>query len=194
MKLFNLGLPGLRDNTLQKTLKQAGLTCAHWYVKPLKLHVGHAIYEDFLSGRDPVASLDGFDAVTQADALTDQGSYWPQMDISLLRMVREYHPECSFILPWRSADAILEEIDGHADFRERLTRWGAPGLPAGSARFDRMLLAWIENHHDAVLVTFGAEASFVSFNADQPHGWERLGRALGLALPAQDQAAAASAA
>ncbi len=183
MRLLNIGLPRLGPDNLPKALKKAGLRCANWYAADLKLHVGQAMYHDYLLRKDPLAAFGAYDALTQVDLVNDQGSFWPQMDLSLLRMVREYHPDCAFVLFRRRADDVLEDIDRHSDFRERLTRWGAPGLPAGSAKFDQMVLAWIENHYDAMHVAFGADRRFAVLDSDHPRTRARLARLLDIDLP-----------
>lgn len=182
MKLFNLGLPKSGTTSVQKALATAGVRSAHWYMRDSKRFVGSSMYRNHFMGHDPLADLAQYDAVTQADLVTNRRSFWPQMDLAILRAVRVHHPECVFLMLTRDPAKILNSISNWYDLRMRLIRLGAPGLPPRAAQSDGAIIAWIEGHYRNMRACFRDDPRFAEIDIEDADIQQRLSEIVGKEL------------
>lgn len=189
MKLLNLGLPKSGTTSLQKALSESGVRTVHWAInrknrRPhlgrLESFVGYRMYRDHLKGLDPLQDLAEFDVITQPDMISDQYSFWPQMDHALLRSVRRHHPECTFLLLTRTPEKVARSISNWLDLQERMAKVGLPGLPAPMAREPEALLRWVTNHYDNVRDWFADDPNFVEIDIETPDVREQFEKLLGI--------------
>lgn len=190
MKVLNLGLPKSGTTTLHTALNKAGLKSAHWEVKPRRWnrlaqtqYVGVSIYKNYLDGRDPLAGLAGFDAVTQADLIVPPLSLWPQMDRSLLYRIREFHPDCLFLLLTRNPAQVADSIARWGDLHRRLVQMGAPGLGSKMAGSKSGLRDWISQHNAQIRDDFGKDPNFLELEVTDADGQGKLSERMGFKLP-----------
>ena len=170
LMLFNLGPPKSGTTTLFKALTAAGIASLHWRDKTIGF-VGRSLYANLYACRPVMADFPDHRAVTQADAITMNTSYWPQMDPALLRAVAEQNPGCQFVLPRRDPLDLARSIQRWGNFEERLHTMGAPGLPPRTATGTEALVRWIENHYRNVTEAFAHRRDFWSYeiaDADAP--------------------------
>lgn len=173
MELFNLGLPKSGTTTLHEALRRSGLRSAHWKV-PRRI-IGRNITTHFNAGRDPLTDLREYDAITQADYISDGLSFWPQMDIALLTALRAHHPECRLLLWTRAPAKVASSILRWHDLRQRLGTMGAPGLAPVDAGSEAALVAWIEGHYAQMRRHFGHLPDFMEIDVEDPGARDKLG-------------------
>ncbi len=179
MLAMGVGLPKTGTTTLFRALRSAGLNAQHQH----KNHVGFGpmmVASDSL-GLDPFQDFPGIDAVTQLDFVNPQVNVWAQLDYGLLERVRERYPDLLFILQKRNIADTIASIDAWQNFRDLITRYRVPGLPAGVGADDRDLERWIEAHYAEIRSRFGA-GRFVEFDIADPAAPDILSAALGIPL------------
>lgn len=182
MKLINLGLPKSGTSTLHRALAHAGIRSAHWYIGKKGTLVARRIYRAYFNGCDPLRDFKAYDAITQCDFVGQSASYWPQMDLGVLRSIRSYHPECKFLLLTRNPRKILSSVDTWFDLRERLERLGAPGLPPGVAHRDGAMIRWIETHYANMIAVFGDDPQFHVVDIEARDARARISEVVGTDL------------
>jgi len=182
MKAFVVGFPKSGTTSIDKALAASGLRSAHW--KTTKGYVGQIIYRNLFAGIDPLAGLENFAAITQADVCLpkEKLNFWPNLDFAVLRQIRRYHPECVFILNYREPRLTADSIRRWGDLRQRIKQSDIPGLPAGYGGNDEQLIAWIENHFAAVRHFFKDDPKFLELDIAAPDAPYKLGDALGVEL------------
>lgn len=183
MKLFNLGLPKSGTTTVQTAFERAGLKSAHWYVKGMRRHVGRSMYRNYFAGADPLLHFADFDVITQADFVNRQSSFWPQMDLGILRAVQMHHPDVRFFMITRNTEKLVSSLLRWDDLIERMSITGAPGLPAQFAASPPALHRWIEGHYDTTRRLFGSDPGFVELDIDDPEIQDKLSVLVGVPLP-----------
>jgi hypothetical protein len=183
MKLFVVGFPKSGTTTLTMALEASGMKPVHWADADGRF-VGQIIYDNVLEGRDPLAGLEDYDAVTQADVcLPAHGiNFWPNLDFAVLSAIRAAHPGCLFLLNHRDPGKVVRSIDNWPALRERLVRSDIPGLPAGKGRSDSEMIRWIENHYAACRRFFTDDPAFVELSIEASDTPARLGQALGIEI------------
>ena len=183
MKLFVVGFPKSGTTTLTMALEASGMNPVHWGDADGRF-VGQVIYDNVLAGRDPFATLDSYDAVTQADVCLPAHNinFWPNLDFSILSAIRAAHPDCLFLLNHRDPRGLIRSIDRWPALRDRLVQSDIPGLPAGKGRDDSELIRWIENHYAACRRFFAADPAFIELSIEAPDTPVRLGQALGIEI------------
>lgn len=181
MKLFLIGFPKSGTSTIHTALGRSGYRSAHWRCE--RGFIGQIIYENYLSGRDPLHSLEAFDAITQADVCLPLigVNYWPNLDFNILGAIQRTYPDCLFVLNWRDSALTASSIARWGDLQQRLTISDIPGLPRGFGGETGHLVRWIEGHRQAARVFF-KDANFVELDIAAPDAADRLGSALGTPL------------
>ncbi len=182
MKLFNLGLPKSGTTTLQTAFEKAGLRSAHWWVKDQRRHVGRSMYRNYFEGKDPLAHFVEYDVVTQADFVTRNASFWPQMDPAMLRSIREHHPELRFFMLTRDIDKVVSSIMRWDDYIDRMKATGAPGLPGFFADSPAALKKWVENHYANIRLSFADDPGFVELDIEDPDIQAKVSDLVGVKL------------
>lgn len=184
MRLFVIGFPKSGTTSIDFSFFAAGLKTVHWRETDNKRFIGHTIYQNIFAGRDPFASLEQYECITQADVcLPDKGyNYWPNLDFAVLSLIRETHPECVFLLNTRDPARICASIDKWPQLRERIVRASIPGLPAGYGSHDHEIIRWIENHFTACRRFFANDDKFLEVDIEADDAPERIGRAIGVKL------------
>ena len=183
MRLFVVGFPKSGTSTITAALEASGMNPVHWGDAQGRF-VGQLIYEDALAGRDPLARLGEYDAVTQADVClpAHRINYWPNLDFAMLAAIRAHHPECLFLLNYREPAKVLSSIDRWPALRERIVRASIPGLPARMGEKDEEILNWIENHFAACRSFFANDPNFLELDIESEDAPTTLGKALGIAI------------
>lgn len=183
MKLFVVGFPKSGTTTLTAALEASGLKAAHWGDSQGRF-IGQTIYRNVLAGRDPLASLEEYDAITQADVCipAQRLNYWPNLDFSILGKIRESHPECLFLLNTRDPAKVCASIDRWPSLRQRIVRASIPGLPARMGAKDEEIVRWIENHYAACRRFFGSDPQFLELAIEDEAAPKILGKALGISI------------
>ncbi|MEO7602754.1 MAG: sulfotransferase [Sphingomicrobium sp.] len=183
MKLFVVGFPKAGTTTLTTALEASGMNPVHWGDSEGRF-VGQVIYDNVLAGRDPLATLEDHDSVTQADVClpAHKINFWPNLDFAILSAIRAAHPQCLFLLNHRDSEKLCQSIDRWPALRERLVESDIPGLPAGKGGTDLELICWIENHYAACRRFFAGDPAFLELSIGSPDTPERLGRALGIEI------------
>lgn len=183
MKVFVVGFPKSGTTTLTAALEASGLKAAHWADAGGNF-IGQIIYENVLSGRDPLARLEDYDAITQADVCipAQRLNYWPNLDFAILDRIRAAHPECLFLLNTRDPAKICSSIDRWPSLRQRIVRASIPGLPARMGARDEEIVHWIENHYSACRRFFGSDAKFLELPIEDEAAPDILGSALGITI------------
>lgn len=166
MNYFCLGLPKTGTVTLSLAFLASGIRCAHWYSPHADKFVGRSLYAQFFKGADPLADFAKFDAITQADLISAGESYWPQMDYAFLKAVRQYHPDCVFILNYRAPAKTARSISNWNDLQARLVKLGAPGLPPQSAARLESIEHWVEGHYATVRDWFSGDSHFFEYDVE----------------------------
>jgi hypothetical protein len=72
-------------------LAKSGWKSAHWIARKLRIYVGRAMYRRLYEGADPLLDFASFDAITQADLISINESYWPQLDPIMMASIRKHH-------------------------------------------------------------------------------------------------------
>ena len=183
MKLFVVGFPKSGTTTLTMALEASGMRPVHWADEDGRF-VGQLIYDNLLAGRDPLAELETYDAVTQADVCLPAHNinYWPNLDFSVLSAIRAAHPDCLFLLNHRSPEKLIQSIDRWPALRERLVESDIPGLPAGKGKTIIEMTCWIENHYAACRRFFANDPAFLELSIEDPETPVLLGQALGIKI------------
>lgn len=179
MKGFVIGFPKSGTTTIHHALIESGLSSVHW--KTEHGYCGEYIYRAFAGGRPPLADLAHYDVITQADVcLPKEGkNYWPNLDFSVLCTIREYYPECKFILNYRDNVATARSIAKWYDLQARIVASSIPGSPVGVGRTVDELARWIDAHHRAVRRFFRDDPRFVEIDIASEDAPDILGHALG---------------
>lgn len=190
MRLFNLGLPKSGTTTVHTALEKAGVKSAHWEFYPrsgigLRSHqfVGANIYRSYLQNKDPLAGLKEWDAVTQADLVVAPFSLWPQMDQALLNRIREFHPDCLFLLLTRDPSKVANSIVRWGDMQKRFIAMGAPGLTSRMAQSEAGFEDWVLAHYDKTREAFADDPHFLELDIATPGASEILGKSLSIEFP-----------
>lgn len=182
LKLFAVGLPKSGTSTLHKALQSAGLKSLHWR-SPEKVLIGRAMYLRHMAGEPIMADFPNANAVTQADGITMNTSYWPQMDPAILRALRKQHPECQFVLNRRDPLLIASSIQRWGNLMERLFTVGAPGLPPRTATGAAALVRWIEGHYANIAEQFAGDPNFFDYDISDPTAPETIAARIAVPLP-----------
>jgi hypothetical protein len=181
MKAMLIGFPKSGTTTVHRACKRSGLRSAHW--RTPDGYCGKLIYENFLSGKDPLAQLAEFDVITQADVcIPGKAVCWPNLDFSVLQAIRRHHPDCVFVLNRRDPQKVVSSITRWRSFRHRITIANVIGLPNGFGAEDSHLLNWIEGHYAAAATFFATDPHYLDLPIDAADARERLSAALGVKL------------
>lgn len=180
-----IGFPKSGTSTLQRAFTASGLTSAHWTWNGTA--IGRLIYDGWFDRGDPLALLQGLDAVTQMDFCHPESgrNYWPNLDISLLLAIRRLHPEVRLIFNARPYDATVDSFahwQGWGALVGRVTRADIPGLPAGRGDRHEDLTRWIEAHHAAIRDIFDYDPNFLDLDITAPDARSRLSSFIGRPL------------
>ncbi len=180
-----IGFPKSGTSTLQRAFTASGLTSAHWTWNGNA--IGRLIYDGWFDKGDPLALLTGLDAVTQMDFCHPESgrNYWPNLDISLLLVIRRLHPGVKLIFNARPYDATVDSFarwQGWGALVERVTRADIPGLPAGRGDRHEDLTRWIEAHHAAIRDIFDYDPNFLDLDITAPDARHRLSSFIGQPL------------
>ena len=183
MRLFVVGFPKSGTSTITTALESAGMNPVHWGDGEGRF-VGQLIYEDALAGRDPLGRLTDYDSVTQADVCmpAHRINFWPNLDFAILGRIREYHPECLFLLNYREPAKVCSSIDRWPSLRERIVRAAIPGLPSRMGEKDEEIIHWIENHYAACRHYFAGDPKFLELDIESDDAPKVLGAALGITI------------
>jgi hypothetical protein len=188
VEIFVIGFPKSGTTTLHNAFRQAGIRSAHWVVP--EGYCGQLIYRDFRAGRNPLAQLARYDAVTQADVCMpdrthdgEQLNFWPQLDFEVIDAIESHNPDIKFVLNRRSVADLVKSIDQWGWLRERLAVSEIIGLPEGKGRTDDELRAWIEGHYAACSERFAGNPNFLDFDIADADAKQRLERFSGVELP-----------
>lgn len=183
MKLMVIGFPKSGTTSITRALRLSGLKAAHWKDEQ-KRYVGSLIYHAVLNRRDPFEHLSQYDAITQPDVCVPahKVNLWPQLDFTVLSMIRRTHPSCWLVLNYRRPEAIADSMMKWEGMVERLTVSDIPGLPATVGSQRRHLIRWIENHFAACRHFFANDERFLEIDIEAPDVPERLGAALGIEI------------
>jgi len=187
-KVINLGLPKSGTTTLGEALKKAGYRVADWKIrgkKPAgKKSVGGLIYSSYFRGKDPLARLRKFDAISQMDIVRGGANLWPQMDYGLLMKIREYHPTVKFLLSYRDPEALSDSMMRWSDLgRKRLKVHTIPGLPLGYGHKGHQREKWINGHYLFLRKVFADDPNFLEYDITDPEASLKIGDFLGCELP-----------
>lgn len=179
MKAFVIGFPKSGTTTLHHALVESGLKSVHW--KTEQGYCGELIYRAFAAGRPPLADLTQYDVIAQADVCQphEGKNYWPNLDFSVLRAIREHYPDCLFILNYRDSAATARSIMKWYDLQARIAASDIPGSPAGFGRTADELARWIDSHHRAVRWFFQNDHNFIEIDITSEEAPEILSQALG---------------
>ncbi|SFE18305.1 sulfotransferase family protein [Roseivivax sediminis] len=190
--IINLGLPKTGTTTLSRALRRAGLSTADWKVRAgqtddAAMHgafVGEILYTDYFATGDPLARLKVFDGITEMNALSPRGNYWPQTDWALIDAMRTHHPETRFILSWRDpARTAGSMMRWKAMGTRRLPRHQVPGLPKGWGGTETELARWIDGHQRFCAAIFAGSDRFLAYDIEDREAPARIGAFIGRALP-----------
>lgn len=176
---FNIGMPKSGSSTLQNAFTRSGIHSLHWYNKTVDKYVGREIYKRHWLSENLLADFPGARAVTQADLITWDLSFWPQMDPAIIRKIAQQNPGCKFLLPLRAPEKIAASMFRWGNFIERLHKVGAPGLPPRQATNEDRVIQWIEAHFTNMREMFGSGDRMVSFELEDEAAPEIVGRAIG---------------
>lgn len=181
MKAFLVGFPKSGTSTIQRAFMESGIQSIHWQCE--LGYVGEIIYENHYFGQDPLASLKGIDAITQADVCLPAigKNYWPNLDFGVLAAIRRHHPDCLFILNWRDPAATVSSISRWGDMQARFTASDIPGLPRGYGNKAEHLITWIESHYEATRVFF-KDSNFLELDITARNAPARLSAAMGIEI------------
>ncbi|SDY00331.1 sulfotransferase family protein [Citreimonas salinaria] len=192
VRLVNLGLPKSGTTTLATALEAAGWRVAdhklrHGAGHPARLagtFVGRQIYDGYFETGDPLARLDGFDALSEISGLKGGRSFWPQCDYAVLKAMRLARPGLLFVATTRPAADISDSMRRWQGLgEERLPVGAVPGLPAGYGATQAQRVRWIEGHYDMLRDIFGGDPRFVELDVAAPDAADRLSAHLGIDLP-----------
>jgi len=179
--IFNLGLPKSGTSTLQVALHSAGRETLHWYSRRADTYIGAAMYKRYLAGQSITHDFQWADAITQADLMTLETSYWPQMDPALMKALLAQNQGMRFTLNIRDPAKTADSMERWSNFMTRLHKIGAPGLPPRMASRKGAIVRWIEGHYANIRATYGD--SLVEYDIEDPRAPEILSAALGFDLP-----------
>ena len=183
MKLLVIGFPKSGTTSITAALEASGLKPLHWRDRQGRF-AGKLIYENILTGRDPFDRMGEYDSVTQADVcLPAQGvNYWPNLDFSVLRAIRDAHPECLFLLNTATRRRSAPASTNGRNCASGSSAPRIPGLPAGMGRTDEEIVTWIENHHAACRRYFAKDKKFVEVDIESDDAPKIIGKALGVTI------------
>lgn len=176
---FNLGLPKSGTSTLQNAFARSGLKSLHWHSSVLNKYIGRAMYERFLKDEPIMTDFPDAAVVTQADLITYETSFWPQMDQALLRQLKRENPRVRFILPIRSPELIADSFFRWGDLKDRIMAMGAPGLPPRMVKNKNDISRWVVNHYDNCREMFD---DLIEYEIDDPTAPQLLSRELGVEI------------
>lgn len=182
LKAFVVGMPKAGTSTLQNALVKSGLASAHWKDQRTDKYVGHCLYKRFFAGQNLMQDFADKDIVTQADLITMETSYWPQMDAALLREIARQNPGCQFILNHRDPAKTAGSIERWGNMMERLYLKGAPGLPPRMAKSRQAIQLWIENHHANTRALFEGNPDFWEYDIEDPDAPQKVSKKLGVEI------------
>lgn len=191
LRLVNLGLPKSGTTTLGHALKLAGLKVADYRIRPHQTggrdaregaFVADLLYRGLYGSGDPLAHLDGFDALSETSRLRGR-SVWPQTDFALIEALRARHPGLRFVATRRDAFAMAQSMLRWSDMVARLTRMPVPGLPAGYGETAAQRMRWIEGHYAFLAAVFGDDPRYLELDVAATDAPLRLGAHLGIDLP-----------
>lgn len=182
-KVFVLGFPKSGTSTLQKAFTEAGLRSAHWLTD--EGFCGQLVYKSYFSGRSPLALLNTYDCITQADVcLPDNGiNFWPNLDIQIIIDIHQRHPECLLIMNKRNIDDLIVSLSRWSDFRARITKSDIPGLPRGYGDDDEHLRMWIERHYRLMDQLFINNDKYLQFHIEDKNCKELIEDKMKIKLP-----------
>lgn len=190
--VINLGLPKSGTTTLCRALRRSGLKVADWRVRPHQTDkteqhdqfVGALVYKGYFETGDPLAELDGFDAITEMSAIVPGENYWPQTDWALIHAIMTHHPEARFLLTARDPEASAHSMMRWNSLgKRRLPRRYVPGLPVGYGGTIEEIQRWIEGHYTFVRHVFAGSDKLLEFDVADPDAPHKISAFLGRDLP-----------
>ncbi|MDE4275603.1 sulfotransferase family protein [Phaeobacter gallaeciensis] len=197
LKVINLGLPKSGTTTLGKALSQAGYSVADHRLrdreedKPGKrrIFVGSLLYKGLYERGDPMAYLDGFDALSEVSFIHGKFSVWPQFDFALLQVLKDLNPGLKFIATRRDAASHSKSIMAWNNLgTARLPASTVPGLPIGYGKTPEQQMIWIDGHYEALKHWFREDPDYLEINVADAGAQARVGAFLGRDLPWWGQA------
>lgn len=192
LKVINLGLPKSGTTTLGKALAQAGYTVADHRLrdreedKPGKrrIFVGSLLYKGLYERGDPMAFLDGYDALSEISFIHGKFSVWPQFDFAMLKVLKNLNPDLKFIATRRDAESHSRSIMAWNNLgKARLPASTVPGLPIGYGKTAEQQTIWIDGHYEALKQWFREDPDYLEINVADPDAQERISTFLGRDLP-----------
>ena len=184
-----IGFPKSGTTSIHHALESAGFRSVHWEL-PNGEYCGEVIYRAVREGKDPLAYLSEYDAITQMDICLPRVkkdgrplNYWPQLDFELLDEIERHHPGIRFILNRRDPERLIKSMSRWHALRRRLLQARVPGLPRFRPLFDRDLRRWITGHYDACRARYGDRETFLDLDIERPDAREALEEFLGVAVP-----------
>lgn len=182
MRAFVIGFPKSGTSSIHKAVEESGLKSAHW--KDGDTPVGELIYKGHFERDDPLAFVGHYDCIAQSDICIPEAgwNYWPNLDIPLLKRIRELHPECVFILNVRNVSELASSIERWNNLQSRIVASDIPGLPRGFGRTREQLERWIQLHYATCRSVFSGDANFLELDIQAPNAREQLSAALGIEI------------
>ncbi|MEN8741094.1 MAG: sulfotransferase [Phaeobacter gallaeciensis] len=197
LKVINLGLPKSGTTTLGKALSQAGYSVADHRLRDReedktgkrRIFVGSLLYKGLYERGDPMAYLDGFDALSEVSFIHGKFSVWPQFDFALLKVLKDLNPGLKFIATRRDAASHSKSIMAWNNLgTARLPASTVPGLPIGYGKTPEQQMIWIDGHYEALKHWFREDPDYLEINVADPDAQARVGAFLGRDLPWWGQA------
>ena len=178
MRAFLIGFPKAGTCSIDRALTESGLFCIHSKDRQTRRHVGQTIYENWFAGGDIFAGLKRYDAVTQADVTSPRRNlvFWPQLDLAILRRIKEQYPDCRLILNKRELEPHITSMQRWNTFQSRLIKSDVPGLPYGFGRTADQLKHWICGHYANLAAS---DIPFATVNIDRESAQDELAAAVG---------------
>ncbi|WP_375690343.1 sulfotransferase [Pseudooceanicola sp. LIPI14-2-Ac024] len=191
LRVINLGLPKSGTTTLGVALRRAGLSVADHRIRPRKTDdpalrgafVGDLLYRGYFETGDPLALLDGFDAVAECSFLTPGRSAWPQMDFGLIAAIRAHHPGARFVATRRDPGALAASMEKWTNMRQRLDQGQIPGLPRGYGAEAAARERWIAGHYAHLGHLYGGDDAVLMLDVEAGDAPRRLSGFLGIDIP-----------
>ena len=191
-RVVNLGLPKTGTTTLARALRAVGFKTADHHIRPRQtkktdLHnayVADLLYKGYFETGDPLALLRGFTAMTEISLLRKGRSIWPQMDLALIRAIREHHPNIRFLASNRDPFKLSQSMLAWSDLgTKRLPQNAIPGLPEGYGETTKERIQWIEGHYATLRSAFAGDPLFFEYDVAGENTQAQLSNFLGIDLP-----------
>ncbi|MFW8592663.1 sulfotransferase [Cribrihabitans neustonicus] len=192
LKVVNLGLPKSGTTTLGKALRRAGFRVADHRLRAeeedrpgkRRIFVGSRLYKGLYERGDPMAYLQGYDALSEISFLHGKHSVWPQFDFALLHALKTLYPEVKFVASRRDTEAHARSIMGWNNLgTTRLPASTVPGMPIGYGKSADEQMIWIDGHYTALAQWFRGSDDYLELDVAAEDAQGRLAAFLGCELP-----------